>query len=141
MVEDGRPFCPHCRAPQVRVLIAPQPAEVDSATPDIQSYPEGVFPAPATHKGEMDRGIATRAAIQAGLLGLLISIIPFLGIVLNDGPEAFERRANAVARYLPDFGIASYCGWGREAPEDVPVLLADLQACCERFTELVPVPR
>jgi hypothetical protein len=66
---------------------------------------------------------------------------PFLGIVLNDGLNAFERRANAVARYLPDFGIASYCGWGREAPEDVPVLVADLQACCERFTELVPAPR
>ena len=67
---------------------------------------------------------------------------PFLGIVLNDGLEAFERRAKAVARYLPDFGIASYCGWGREAPEDVPVLLADLRACCEHFTQaLLPAMR
>jgi hypothetical protein len=61
---------------------------------------------------------------------------PFLGIVLNDGLEAFERRAKAVARYLPDFGIASYCGWGREAPEDVPVLLADLRACCDHYRQV-----
>jgi hypothetical protein len=63
---------------------------------------------------------------------------PYLGIVLNDGMEAFERRAKAVARYLPDFGIASYCGWGREAPDDVPALLADLRASCERFTQALP---
>ena len=56
---------------------------------------------------------------------------PYLGIVLDDGVEAFERRAKAAARYLPDFGVASYCGWGREAPEDVPRLLGDLRACAE----------
>jgi hypothetical protein len=55
----------------------------------------------------------------------------YLGIVLDDGVEAFERRARAAARYLPDFGVASYCGWGREAPEDVPRLLGDLRACAE----------
>lgn len=59
---------------------------------------------------------------------------PFLGIVLNDGMDTFERRAKAAARHLSDFGIASYCGWGRETPASVPVLLADLHACCERFT-------
>jgi hypothetical protein len=62
---------------------------------------------------------------------------PFLGIVLNDGMEEFERRATAAGRHLSDFGIASYCGWGREAPEDVPALLADLDACCARFTETI----
>jgi hypothetical protein len=60
---------------------------------------------------------------------------PYLGIVLNDGMHKFERRARAAARYLSDFGIASYCGWGREAPEDVPALLADLRASCELFTQ------
>ena len=66
---------------------------------------------------------------------------PFLGIVLNDGLDAFDRRAKAVARYLSDFGIGSYCGWGREAPEDVPMLLEDLRACCEHFEALVPAMR
>lgn len=65
---------------------------------------------------------------------------PFLGIVLNDGMAEFERRAKTAARYLSDFGIASYCGWGREAPEDVPALLADLHACCERLTQTL-MPR
>ena len=45
---------------------------------------------------------------------------PFMGIVLHDGLDAFERRARAVHRYLSDFGIASYCGWGREDPADIP---------------------
>jgi hypothetical protein len=61
--------------------------------------------------------------------------MPYLGIVLNDGLSAFERRAKAANRYLSDFGVASYCGWGRESPEDVPRLLADLRTCTEYFTE------
>jgi hypothetical protein len=60
---------------------------------------------------------------------------PYLGIVLDDGFESFERRATAAGRYLSDFGIASYCGWGRESPEDIPRLLADLRACAEHFTQ------
>ena len=45
---------------------------------------------------------------------------PYLGIVLDDGLDAFERRAEPSSRYLPDFGIASYCGWGREDPASLP---------------------
>jgi hypothetical protein len=66
---------------------------------------------------------------------------PFLGIVLDDGLEAFERRARTAHRYLPDFGIASYCGWGREDPARVPTLLADLRASAERLTTVLPAVR
>lgn len=62
---------------------------------------------------------------------------PFLGIVLDDGLEAFERRARAAHRYLPDFGIASYCGWGREEPARVPTLLANLRDSAERLTTVL----
>ena len=82
-MEDGRPFCPQCRAPQVRVPIAPQPAD---AAPDASgelSYPQVPIAPPAVRSGELDRRIAVRVAIQAGLLGLVINMIPFLGIVLT----------------------------------------------------------
>ncbi len=62
---------------------------------------------------------------------------PYLGIVLDDGLDAFERRARAAHRYLPDFGIASYCGWGREDPAQVPVLLGNLRDSAERLTEVL----
>jgi hypothetical protein len=62
---------------------------------------------------------------------------PFLGIVLDDGLEAFERRARAAHRYLADFGIASYCGWGREEPARVPTLLANLRDSAERLTTVL----
>jgi hypothetical protein len=64
---------------------------------------------------------------------------PFLGIVLDDGLDAFERRARAAQRYLPEFGIASYCGWGREDPARVPSLLANLRDSAERLTTVLPV--
>jgi hypothetical protein len=58
---------------------------------------------------------------------------PYLGIVLDDGLDAFERRARAARQYLPHFGIASYCGWGREDPKDLPGIFANLRASAERL--------
>jgi hypothetical protein len=64
---------------------------------------------------------------------------PFLGIVLDDGLDAFERRARVAHQYLADFGIASYCGWGREDPARVPTLLGNLRDSAERLkTVLTP---
>ena len=59
----------------------------------------------------------------------------YLGIVLDDGLDAFEGRAREARRYLPDFGIASYCGWGRVEPVELPRILGDLRACAERFAK------
>jgi hypothetical protein len=59
--------------------------------------------------------------------------VPYLGIVLDDGLDSFVRRATAARVYLDRFGIASYCGWGREDPERLPTILADLRACAERL--------
>jgi hypothetical protein len=120
MVEDGRPFCPQCRAPQVRVQVAAPDLEAapsaDSASlssaspgsvgPDSvgrssapdHSFPQipqtGLFPS----TGAIDRRIAVRAAIQAGVLGLLISVIPFLGIVLTGALAVYlYRRAGGLS--------------------------------------------
>jgi hypothetical protein len=43
----------------------------------------------------------------------------FLGIVLPlDGTEGLRRREATAARYLTDFGIAMYCGFGRQPGQD-----------------------
>lgn len=61
----------------------------------------------------------------------------FLGMSLNDGVKAFQRRATLAEQFLPDFGIASYCGWGRERPEALAQLLNDLRQCAvSRFGQI-----
>lgn len=57
----------------------------------------------------------------------------YLGIVLHDGVAGFERRAAASHRYVSDFGVAAYCGWGREEPSAVPALLDDLRDSAARL--------
>jgi hypothetical protein len=43
----------------------------------------------------------------------------FLGIVLPiDGEPGLTRRHTTAARYLSDFGVAMYCGFGRQPGED-----------------------
>jgi hypothetical protein len=105
MVEDGRPFCPQCRAPQVRVQVAAPDPEV-APGPDATSQGsagQGSAPdhsprtGPSTSLGASDRRIAVRAAVQAGVLGLLISVIPFLGIVLTGALAVYlYRRAGGL---------------------------------------------
>jgi hypothetical protein len=48
----------------------------------------------------------------------------FLGLVHHtDGIEGTSRRIQTAKRHLPDFGIATECGFGRRPPEQVPTLL------------------
>lgn len=48
----------------------------------------------------------------------------FMGLVhLTDGLEGTRRRIAAARRYLPSFGIATECGFGRRPPETVAALL------------------
>lgn len=43
----------------------------------------------------------------------------FLGIVLHvDGLRGLQRRHDTASRYLGDFGVANYCGFGRQPGED-----------------------
>ncbi|HUB94615.1 MAG TPA: hypothetical protein VL993_01775 [Stellaceae bacterium] len=39
--------------------------------------------------------------------------------------ETLEERLDVARRFLPDFGIAAYCGFGRTPPEDLPRVLSD----------------
>jgi hypothetical protein len=43
----------------------------------------------------------------------------FLGLVLHvDGIPGLERRHRTASKYLSDFGVANYCGFGRQPGED-----------------------
>jgi hypothetical protein len=79
-VEDGRPFCPHCRAPQVRVIVAAPPAPV---TLSSESEPAADPLDRVSYHSPAATGLF-RIALQAGLLGIIANIIPFgIGNVLT----------------------------------------------------------
>lgn len=51
----------------------------------------------------------------------------YLGVVHH--MAGFEERIAAARKYLPDFGLAAYCGFGRIAPAEMPTVLGEhLQA-------------
>lgn len=48
----------------------------------------------------------------------------YLGLVhLTDGLDGSRRRAEVAARYIPNFGVATECGFGRRPAETVPELM------------------
>jgi hypothetical protein len=51
----------------------------------------------------------------------------YLGVIHHMG--GYKERLAVARKYLPDFGIAAYCGFGRMAPNEMPVVLNEhLQA-------------
>ena len=51
----------------------------------------------------------------------------YLGVIHHMG--GFKERIAAARKFLPDFGLAAYCGFGRIAPGEMPVVLNEhLQA-------------
>ena len=42
----------------------------------------------------------------------------YLGLIhLHDGVDGALQRMEIAAKYLPNFGISTQCGWGRRPPE------------------------
>jgi hypothetical protein len=103
-VEDRRPFCVHCRAPQIHVQVA-TPADGPDSTSDASSgapllIPQGAdFSRSATpQQSPSDRGVATRSALKAGALGIFLGTIPFVGILLTGWLAVyFYKRQKGVA--------------------------------------------
>ena len=116
-VEDGRPFCPQCRAPQIYVQVAvpdagvaaleTPPGEFSAETP-VETKPASSQRRQSESGSTMDRGTAVRAALKAGVLGVFIGIIPLLGVVLTGALAVFfYRRENGFV--LPA-GLGSRVG-------------------------------
>ena len=49
----------------------------------------------------------------------------YLGVIHH--MDGFKDRIAAARKYLPDFGLAAYCGFGRISPSDMPVVLQEHQ--------------
>lgn len=47
----------------------------------------------------------------------------YLGLIHHNDEEGDQLRISLARKYLPDFGIATECGWGRADPKKVPGLL------------------
>jgi len=119
VVEDGQPFCPQCRAPQIHVRIAAvedEPAlavnDVVNGTVDGSSVRVTEVAdfgrLPVAQPSWLDRGVAVRAALKAGVLGIFIGMIPVLGIVLTGSLAVyFYRREKGLA---PAVGVGSRVG-------------------------------
>ena len=107
-MEDGRPFCPECRAPQIHVQVGTAAGEteaVDSAaegsgtTTPSSRLPQvyDSYHAPESREGLVDRNVAKRAVLKAGALGGLIgAIIPVVGVVLAGSFAVFSYRRERV---------------------------------------------
>ena len=55
----------------------------------------------------------------------------YLGLVLQGDRDGDRKRIAVAKNYLDDFGIATECGWGRTAPENVPGLLESHRLAAE----------
>ena len=107
-VEDGRPFCPQCRAPQISVKVAVADDEVapgvnssrDQYPPDIPVETRLASSQARLTSSDrmMNRTIAARAAIKAGVLGFVMGIfLPLLAIVLAGALSVyFYRRESGL---------------------------------------------
>ena len=49
----------------------------------------------------------------------------YLGVIHH--MDGFKDRVAAARKYLPDFGVAAYCGFGRIPPSDMPAVLQEHQ--------------
>jgi hypothetical protein len=47
----------------------------------------------------------------------------YLGAIHN--MARFRERIAAARKFLPDFGLGAYCGFGRLPPSDLPTVLND----------------
>ena len=101
IVEDGRPFCPQCRAPQIHVQVAiPDTGVAEDLNPEVpvETGLASSQTRPTAFGSTMDRSLAVRAALKAGVFGFFIGMIPFLGIVLTGALAVyFYRRENGFA--------------------------------------------
>ncbi len=109
MVEDGRPFCPQCRAPQIHVDVAVSvPAEPGELVPSQSAQRVSDVPGfggrPVQQHTLLDRDAAVRAALKAGVLGFFLGMLPLLGIVLTGSLAVYLYRRERGVPAAPGIG-------------------------------------
>jgi hypothetical protein len=113
-VEDGRPFCPQCRAPQIHVQMAAPAGEITAPVNDavdaalIHSEASDFGRSLPTQSGLFDQRAAMRSALKAGAIGTFLGMIPVLGIVLTGSLSVYFYRRKTG--YYPPTGIGVRLG-------------------------------
>jgi hypothetical protein len=111
VIEDGRPFCPHCRAPQIRVLIA-EAVSAPALHSDIGATPSDAgLPASQTvpvlavpMQWSQALKPCTLAAVVTSLL-MLVGLNPFVGMLMVGFlAVVFYRLGNPEASIRPGAG-------------------------------------
>jgi hypothetical protein len=62
----------------------------------------------------------------------------YLGMIHN--MPRFEERLRAARKYLKDFGVGAFCGFGRMPPREMPNILAEHEEAL-KFLYVSPFPR
>lgn len=55
----------------------------------------------------------------------------YLGVVHHSDLEGTKRRIAAASKYVPEFGVATECGWGRTPAEQVDDIMKLTSEVCE----------
>jgi hypothetical protein len=116
VVEEGRVFCPHCRAPQIRVIVAEAVAAVPVATgaqaqlPSSETVPASAVPV----RGEQAAQPCAVAALIAAL-GMVLQLINPIIAPIGAGflAVALYRRRNPEIRIHARTGarLGAICGF------------------------------
>lgn len=112
-MEEGRPFCPHCGAPQIRVLIAEPVAATAAIHPEISAIPPASVGLPASQtvpvlavpmQWSQALKPCTLAAVVTSLL-MLVGLHPFVGMLMVGFlAVVFYRLGNPEASLRPGAG-------------------------------------
>ncbi len=112
-MEEGRPFCPHCRAPQIRVLIAEPDAATAAIRRDISAIPAATVGLPASQtvpvlavpmQWSQALKPCTLAAVVTSLL-MLVGLNPFVGMLMVGFlAVVFYRLGSPEASIRPSAG-------------------------------------
>lgn len=81
VVEEGRPFCPHCMAPQIRVLVA-EPVAAPVAVPEASAQTSAALPASETVPVLAVPAGWSQALKPCALAAVVASVLMFLGLNL-----------------------------------------------------------
>jgi hypothetical protein len=76
----------------------------EEASLSVTHIPDFDAPAAIRPRGTLDRDIAIRSALKAGLLGIFIGLIPFLGIVLTGALAVYLYRREGGSVPAPRVG-------------------------------------
>ena len=121
MVEDGIPFCRHCGAPQIRVLIAGDepaaetlaPGDSGEAQPAGEPISPGSAPALATTRraDPLDRRAVIFSALLAGFAAGLGTLLPFVPVITLSMVAAGGIAVTLYKRKMPYVSVSARRGF------------------------------